>query len=934
MGSRKTGSGRRRVWRLGTVLPAVLTAVTGLTAGGVIRSPLPNEAPAAAAASFSDGAPIGALDRLGAKPGGVRAVGWAFDPNDKTAPARINIRIDGAYVAGADADLPRDDVAADYPRAGANHGFAFFVPVPEGEHAICVRVRNVEAGANSVLGCVTRTFDYGPQGALDSLTTAPGHLVVRGWVFDWDDPTAPVSVHVVIDGVATNLSADKFRADVAKARPAAGGNHGFAATLPLKQGTHTVCVNTVNIGYGSNNTFGCRSITLNDNPLGALQNAAQSAGALKITGWALDNDKPTTALTVTATVDGIPHILTANAPRPDIATQYPGAGPNHGFVATYKLAEGSHQVCVTVQNIGYGGNAKLPCQTRVLNFTPAAALTDVTATSTGLHVRGWAADPDTTQPISVALRVDGRLARTQAANQDGLGHDGHAFAADMPVRSGTHKICAIGLNALYGTHDSAASCRTITLALKPLGAFEGLARVPGSSDLRLKGWALDPDTHNPITLRVMLDDTNVGTVTANALRADIGDKYPYGDDHGLWARVKTDDGEHTVCLTALNVGGGGDVQLGCKLIIAVNPVAPSAPRNVAAIAGFGGAEVTWTKPSSDGGAPWTRYVVVSNPDAVKVTVAGDATSATVLGLKPSTNYTFTVRAVNVAGASAAATTATVKTQASPPPQTTPAPVSTSRYIRNIHGSSATDLATMRSEGATDASFNPSGHGYLVLLDIGGQDEFDDGVVLSAGVRFVTYTDLVACLKAYVDGYHSKQKLSAPVTIAIGTNNDMDVSRSSGQTWARRVVQPIVDYVKGRYAGITIAGANDIEPGFRASYSQTKDWLGGYLANTAAPFVFNGSADGCSWTASGQGCNNGWRMNGLYWLAAGAAPVRMLNLPQIYNTTMASQWKYISLTGITAGRPRINFGGPLTEWTACAQAQSCGSLTGKSAWTSL
>ncbi|MDT4940909.1 MAG: hypothetical protein QOJ34_998, partial [Pseudonocardiales bacterium] len=47
MGSRKTGSGRRRVWRLGTVLPAVLAAVAGLTAGGVIRSPLPNEAPAA-----------------------------------------------------------------------------------------------------------------------------------------------------------------------------------------------------------------------------------------------------------------------------------------------------------------------------------------------------------------------------------------------------------------------------------------------------------------------------------------------------------------------------------------------------------------------------------------------------------------------------------------------------------------------------------------------------------------------------------------------------------------------------------------------------------------------------------------------------------------------------------------------------------------------
>jgi hypothetical protein len=401
----------------------------------------------------------------------------------------------------------------------------------------------------------------------------------------------------------------------------------------------------------------------------------------------------------------------------------------------------------------------------------------------------------------------------------------------------------------------------------------------------------------------------------------------------MWARVTATDGEHTLCLTAVNVGGGSNVNLGCKLIIAVHPVAPSAPRNVQAVAGYGGAEVTWGRPRSDGGAPWTQYVVLSSPGSVKVTAGPAETSATVLGLKPSTQYTFTVRAVNVAGTSSAGTSTSVKTQASPPPQNTPAPVSTSRYIRNIRGSSRSELAMMRSEGATDAYYNPSGHGYLQLLDIGGQDQYDGGVVLSAGVRFVTYGDLVANLKAYVDGYHSKQKPSAPVTIAIGTNNDMDVSKSSGRTWARRVVQPVVDYAK-RYPGITIAGANDIEPGFRASYTQTKRWLGGYLANTHAPFVFNGSADGCSWTNINQGCNNGWRMAGLYHLAAGAAPVRMLNLPQIYNTTMAAQWKYISLTGIAAGSPRINFGGTLTEWTACNQARSCGSLTGHTAWRTM
>jgi hypothetical protein len=170
-------------------------------------------------------------------------------------------------------------------------------------------------------------------------------------------------------------------------------------------------------------------------------------------------------------------------------------------------------------------------------------------------------------------------------------------------------------------------------------------------------------------------------------------------------------------------------------------------------------------------------------------------------------------------------------------------------------------------------------------------------------------------------------------IAIGTNNDMDVTAAAGAGWADRVVDPLVAYARG-FTGITVAGANDIEPGFRGSYTSTRSWLNGYLNATSAPFVFNGSADGCAWTATNRGCNNGWTMAGLYNLAAGAAPTRTINLPQVYNTTMAAQWKYISLTGVNASKPRINFGGALTEWTACDQANSCYSMTGREAWSEL
>jgi len=270
------------------------------------------------------------------------------------------------------------------------------------------------------------------------------------------------------------------------------------------------------------------------------------------------------------------------------------------------------------------------------------------------------------------------------------------------------------------------------------------------------------------------------------------------------------------------------------------------------------------------------------------------------------------------------------TPVGPAAQTAPPPISTSRYLRDLTGA-AGDATIMRSRGATDASNNPSGHAFLQLLDIGGQDQLDGGVILSATSRFISYQQLLAALKAYVSGYASRQLPGAPALIAIGTNNDMDVSAATGRDWADRVVDPLMAYAAG-YSGITIAGANDAEPGFRAGSAVSRAWLSGYLAATTAKFVFNGSADGCSWTAPNATCNNGWRASDLYWLGAGAAPARIITVPQIYNTTMAHQWSMISLTG--AATARINFGGPLTEYTACAQAGSCASLVGNAAWGAL
>jgi hypothetical protein len=312
-----------------------------------------------------------------------------------------------------------------------------------------------------------------------------------------------------------------------------------------------------------------------------------------------------------------------------------------------------------------------------------------------------------------------------------------------------------------------------------------------------------------------------------------------------------------------------------------------------------------------------------------LTVSPSAAGTTITGLLPSRTYAFTVNASNILGngtpASVSATTKAVIA-----PQITPAPVSTSHYPRNWTSNATATSALTRHLGSVDASYNPSGHRYLVLMDLGGQT--GGGIMLSATSKFVSYSVAVRALESYLDGYATSQKPNAPMQLAIGTNSDINVDAGNGAIWARTVVDPVRAYA-ARYPNISVAGADDMEPGFSAGVAQTRAWLSGYLAATSAPFVFNGSADGCSPQTSGGRCNNGWSQQDLAWLAGGSAPSRISVLPQIYNADMSWQWRNISLTSLAIHRAPLRFAGPLTEWTACQQSQ-CASLSNVDAWARL
>ncbi|KRE73906.1 hypothetical protein ASL11_06200 [Paenibacillus sp. Soil750] len=97
-----------------------------------------------------------------------------------------------------------------------------------------------------------------------------------------------------------------------------------------------------------------------------------------------------------------------------------------------------------------------------------------------------------------------------------------------------------------------------------------------------------------------------------------------------------------------NLGG---LSAASNQISATPSTIPGEPSNVTAVAGNGQAVVTFTAPSDNGGSTITEYEVTASPG--NIVIIGGSSPVTFTGLTNETSYTFTVKAINGAGKSAA-----------------------------------------------------------------------------------------------------------------------------------------------------------------------------------------------------------------------------------------------------------------------------------------
>ena len=190
----------------------------------------------------------------------------------------------------------------------------------------------------------------------------PANVRMGGWVID-PDAAGPIKVHVYIDNTFKGeFDANTPRPDVASAYPGYGQPHGFDITVPTFIGFQQVSVFSIDVGPGTNKHVGSKMVVVGGNPYGAVDTAVGQAGGVRVAGWAIDPDTAAAAK-VHVYVDSVYRgEFTANQSRPDVGGAFPAYGGNHGFNATVPASSGSHQVCVYVINLGWGGNQLLACR--------------------------------------------------------------------------------------------------------------------------------------------------------------------------------------------------------------------------------------------------------------------------------------------------------------------------------------------------------------------------------------------------------------------------------------------------------------------------------------------------------------------------------------------------------------------------------------------
>jgi hypothetical protein len=234
------------------------------------------------------------------------------------------------------------------------------------------------------------------------------------------------------------------------------------------------------------------------------------------------------------------------------------------------------------------------------------------------------------------------------------------------------------------------------------------------------------------------------------------------------------------------------------------------------------------------------------------------------------------------------------------------------------------------DGKAYAGKQPAGTDRVLMLDFGAARKLDSDTwgVLGFSGKYFSNSEVVQALERAADGYHDGDS-NGRVLITYGNSNYRLSSHGLGTTnaWYAGYYQEaranqLANYEDSKgYDREYAAAGSDMEPSWEGP-SVTRQLVNGATAYGVGLYYNYGSADGCPWSGSSGGCNNGWDVNDAAYVSYHGMA---WGLPEIYYTVNADQWTVIRraweaahaddflFAGVTAGGAL----GPAQAWNALA-----------------
>lgn len=449
------------------------------------------------------------------------------------------------------------------------------------------------------------TGNSSPTGHLDQAKGGQGTITLSGWAAD-QDTNNPLRVAFYVDGVGKQtITADQTRNDLAGVLGAGNVDHGFSTVLSgITPGARSVCAIAINQGAGANATLGCTTVTVSsDPPKGVLDTVSGGVGTITVGGWVLDPDSSAPPA-YKVQVDGVGAIsATADLTRNDVARVNPGVGTTLGFSKKItKVDAGTRVVSLWTQDKPGTKWVKV-----VEKSTTVAAPTSGSTGATGavfgkfdsatggagtVSVSGWAIDRDVYDPVKYKVHVDGVGAGVGSADatRNDVARAYPQWGSDVGlsrtltgVAAGKHTITVwyqdlpSGKYVNWGSKTvtvTAPGSTTPTTPTAPstgktgpvIGAFDSAKGAKGT--VSVSGWAIDPDTTDPVLYKIHVDGVGAGAGSANATRTDVERAHPgWGSDVGLSRTVTgIKAGQHTVTVWYRDLPSGKYVSWGSKTV--------------------------------------------------------------------------------------------------------------------------------------------------------------------------------------------------------------------------------------------------------------------------------------------------------------------------------------------------------------------------------